>query len=153
VYPQKDKLRENMINKLIKTDSRRLDKTISEKMLESFLGQQNDVSRYYTHLPTPLLLIVSGIACCVVLTRSRRWDHFNAIHQKYGPKWDNGRGSITPEEAQVVVQLSICFDMPLVLYYAHSFALFKTYAIVSTPSSVALVLVHNIEPSHRSPNS
>jgi len=82
------------------------------------------------YLPTPLLLIAGGIACWVSLTRNRRWDHYNAIHQKYGPKWDNGRGSITPEEAQVVVQLATCYDMPLVFYYASSFALFKTYAIV-----------------------
>jgi len=67
----------------------------------------------------------------VALTRSRRWDHYNAIHQKYGPKWDNGRGSITPEEAQVVIQLSSCYDMPFILYHAYSFALFKTYAIPS----------------------
>ena|SRR5258705_12072358 len=82
------------------------------------------------YLPTPLLLIAGGIACWVSLSRNRRWDHYNAIHQKYGPKWDNGRGSITPEEAQVVVQLVTCYDMPLISYYASSFALFKTYAIV-----------------------
>ena len=97
-------------------------------MLESFL---NDYSGYSSHVPTHLLLIVSAIASWVALTRSRRWDHYNAIHQKYGPKWDNGRGSITPEEAQVVVQLSTCYDMPFILYHSHSFALFKTYAIVS----------------------
>jgi hypothetical protein len=99
-------------------------------MLESFRGQGN-VSGYSNHISATLLLIVSGIVGWVVLARSRRWDHYNTIHQKYGPRWNNGRGTITPEEAQVVVQLSTCYDMPLVLYYAHSFALFKTYGIVS----------------------
>jgi hypothetical protein len=100
-------------------------------MFESFLGPGNDATDYSSHLSSTLLLIVSGMVGWVALARSRRWDHYNAIHQKYGPKWDNGRGKITPEEAQLVVRLSSCYDMPLVSYYSHSFALFKTYAIVS----------------------
>jgi hypothetical protein len=77
------------------------------------------------------LLVVSGVVGWVAFSRSRRWDHYNAIHQKYGTIWDNGRGSLTPEQAQAVIQVSTYYDMPLVIYYSVSFALFKTYAIVS----------------------
>jgi hypothetical protein len=98
-------------------------------MLESFLG--HGTSGYFNHLPSTLVLVVISIVTWVALARSRRWNHYNAIHQKYGPKWDNGRGRITPEEAQAVVQLSTYYDMPFVLYRSYAFALFKTYAIVS----------------------
>lgn len=67
----------------------------------------------------------------LALVRAFRWRRYNAIHREYGPKWRNGEGVITPEEAQIIAQLSAAYDMPLLLNYSLAFALFKTYAIVS----------------------
>jgi hypothetical protein len=104
-------------------------------MLENF--QVNDaLTRSYSCLLQTPLLLVAGIVGWVFLARSRRWDQYNAIHQKYRLKWDNGRGKITPEEAQLVVHLSNCYDMPSHMYFSLSFALFKTYAIVSFHSDL-----------------
>lgn len=98
-------------------------------MLENFLllGKGSGSSLLLVALP----LIVGGIVVWAALVRSCRWDYFNAIHRKYGPKWDNGRGKITPEEAQAVVHISSYYDMPIIMYLSLSFALFKTYGIPS----------------------
>jgi hypothetical protein len=117
----------------------------------SFRQSERHPCLYFHKMLEYLLLIASGIAYWVSHTRNRRWDHYNAIHQKYGPKWDNGRGSITPEEAQEVLQLSDHYDMPLLMYHAHSFALFKTYAIVGFILICTLILNHFL-PSLQSPN-
>ncbi|KAF8966158.1 hypothetical protein BDZ97DRAFT_1622952, partial [Flammula alnicola] len=58
-----------------------------------------------------------------------RWRRYNAIHRKYGPKWNDGKGMITPEEAQIIAHVSSMYDMPFLLNYAVAFALFKTYGI------------------------
>ncbi|KAJ7725936.1 hypothetical protein B0H16DRAFT_1593424 [Mycena metata] len=72
----------------------------------------------------------SSVACalglvylCVV--RSLRWRRYNAIHRKYSAKF----ATLTPEEAQEVVQLAFFYDMPMLSEYSLAFALFKTYAI------------------------
>jgi len=45
--------------------------------------------------------------------------------------------SITPEEAQQIIHVSSLYDMPMIDYYALSFALFKTYAIPSISKVLA----------------
>ena len=75
--------------------------------------------------------VAGGIIGWMALVRALRWRRYNAIHREFGPKWDNGRGSITPEEAQKIILQPILYDMPLLLNYALAFALFKTYAVVS----------------------
>ncbi|KDR72939.1 hypothetical protein GALMADRAFT_73434 [Galerina marginata CBS 339.88] len=82
------------------------------------------------HVP-PVAAIAGGLLAWVVLVRALRWRRYNAIHRQYGPKWDNGRGTITPEEAQKITMVSTMYDMPLLLNYAVAFALFKTYAVPS----------------------
>ncbi|KAJ7475119.1 hypothetical protein B0H11DRAFT_2034174 [Mycena galericulata] len=62
---------------------------------------------------------------CVV--RSLRWRRYNAIHKKYAAKFHVR--TLTPDEAQEVVQLSFMYDMPTLSEYSLAFALFKTYAI------------------------
>lgn len=63
------------------------------------------------------------------LVRSLRWRRYNAIHRKYQAKFENK--TLTLEDAQRVCQLSLAYDMPLLMNYAMSFALFKTYGVVS----------------------
>ena len=41
-------------------------------------------------------------------------------------------GTLPPEEAQRIILLSTSYDMPLLLNYSLTFALFKTYAIMRT---------------------
>ena len=41
-------------------------------------------------------------------------------------------GTLTPQEAQRIILVSTTYDTPLLLNYSLAFALFKTYAIVST---------------------
>lgn len=85
----------------------------------------------------------------LTLVRLLRWRRYNARHKKWaGRKLD----SITPEEAQTILHGITMWDMPglfgglksvrsterslylpveILVVYALSFALFKTYAIVS----------------------
>ena len=76
------------------------------------------------------MAVSGGILLWLGLVRTLRWRRYNAIHRKYGPKWNNGKGSITAEEAQNIMAVSIMYDMPMLLNYAIAFVLFKTYAIV-----------------------
>ncbi|KAJ7202384.1 hypothetical protein GGX14DRAFT_463470 [Mycena pura] len=75
----------------------------------------------------------TGTAACAValvyllLVRALRWRRYNAIHKKYTAKYK--AKTLTPEEAQEVIQVSILYDMPMLSEYSLAFALFKTYAI------------------------
>ncbi|KAJ6602380.1 hypothetical protein DFH09DRAFT_1124747 [Mycena vulgaris] len=79
----------------------------------------------------PLSYTKTSVACalglvylCVV--RSLRWRRYNAIHKKYSEKFQ--ARTLTPEEAQEVLQLSFMYDMPTLSEYSLAFALFKTYS-------------------------
>ena len=98
------------------------------------LAKGSEALEYLRHIeiqPTFTQACVSAVISWIALVRLFRWRHYNEIHRKYGPKWNNGKGTITPEEAQVILQLSSFYDLPMLLNYALSFALFKTYGIVS----------------------
>ena len=81
------------------------------------------------HVP-PFIAVSGGVLLWLALVRTFRWRRYNAVHHKYGPKWNNGKGIITPEEAQEIMAVSTRYDMPMLLNYSLSFALFKTYGIV-----------------------
>ena len=102
-------------------------------MLVTLLSKSSEALAYLRHIQQPTLTqaFVSGVISWIALVRLFRWRHYNEIHRKYGPKWNNGEGTITPEEAQIVLQLSGFYDLPMLLNYALSFALFKTYGVVS----------------------
>jgi hypothetical protein len=79
---------------------------------------------------TTVTTVAGGFILWLVVVRALRWRRYNAIHRKYGPKWNNGLGAINPQEAQEIIHLSTVYDMPFLVHKALSFALFKTYAIV-----------------------
>ncbi|PPQ67784.1 hypothetical protein CVT25_009088 [Psilocybe cyanescens] len=102
-------------------------------ILHRFLGilpSRSEILEYVQHAP-PTAVVAGGILAWLVLVRAFRWRRYYAIHRKYGRKWDNGRGEITPEEAQEIIGVSFMYEMPLLLNYAVAFALFKTYGIPS----------------------
>ncbi|PPQ96008.1 hypothetical protein CVT26_016170 [Gymnopilus dilepis] len=94
------------------------------------LPSQDVILKHLRNVPT-WAYVAGGIIGWMGLVRALRWRRYNAIHREFGPKWDNGRGSITPEEAQKIILQPILYDMPLLLNYALAFALFKTYAVPS----------------------
>ncbi|KIM48566.1 hypothetical protein M413DRAFT_20940 [Hebeloma cylindrosporum] len=100
------------------------------------LPSPSEVIEWFRHIPK-LTAVSGGILLWLALVRTCRWRRFNAIHRKYGPRWKDGKGSITPEEAQKIVAVSIMYDMPIVLNYAIAFALFKTYGIPSISKLLA----------------
>lgn len=89
----------------------------------------SEVIERFRHVPFPAAFF-GGIFLWLILVRIFRWRRYNAIHRKYGPIWNNGKGIITPEEAQKIMAVSSNYDMPLVMNFAGAFALFKTYGIV-----------------------
>ena len=91
------------------------------------LPSPSQVNEWFRH--PPLMAFFGGILLWLALVRTFRWRQYNAIHCQYGPRWNNGKGVITPEEAQKIMTASI-YDMPMLLSYATAFALFKTYGIV-----------------------
>lgn len=96
------------------------------------------------HISVNEALLSAGVVLFCIhifLVRLRRWERYNAIHKKYGPKWNNGKGSITPAEAQIIMQMFMRYDLPIVLDLGLAFATTKTYSIVSfSYSSQTLVL-------------
>ncbi|KAF5376786.1 hypothetical protein D9757_009463 [Collybiopsis confluens] len=76
--------------------------------------------------------IAIGVTFFVYLSvvRAIRWRRYNSIHRKYEHKFLQGE-RLSPEEAQEIMHTSAMYDMPLLMNYALSFALFKTYAIPS----------------------
>ena len=69
--------------------------------------------------------LVAGVSY-LALVRSLRWRRYNVIHEKYGTKIQ----SLTTEEAQEVMAVAFCYDMPFLLYYSIAFALLRTFAVV-----------------------
>ncbi|KAF8197134.1 hypothetical protein BJ912DRAFT_954888 [Pholiota molesta] len=86
---------------------------------------------------TTVTTVAGGFILWLVVVRALRWRRYNAIHRKYGPKWNNGLGAINPQEAQEIIHLSTVYDMPFLVHKALSFALFKTYAIPSISKLLA----------------
>ncbi|KAJ7059215.1 hypothetical protein C8F01DRAFT_1146371 [Mycena amicta] len=66
----------------------------------------------------------------LLIVRSLCWRRYNALHKKYTGK----KSTLTPEEAQEIVQLVFEWDMPILSEYSLAFALFKTYAIPTISS-------------------
>ncbi|KAF7331369.1 hypothetical protein MKEN_00014700 [Mycena kentingensis (nom. inval.)] len=75
----------------------------------------------------------------LLLVRKLRYQRYNRLHAKYAGK------TLTPAEAQEIVQLAVAYDMPMVSECAVGFALFKTYAI---PSISSLLLATRQLSSH-----
>lgn len=84
---------------------------------------------FLTHISPPVQAVFGGLLIWLGGVRAFRWRRYNAIHRQFQAKYKEG--SITPEEAQKIIQVSTLYDMPLLLNYAMAFALFKTYGIVS----------------------
>lgn len=82
-----------------------------------------------------LVFSVASLIVYLSTVRALRWRRFNAIHLKYRSKYESG--TLTPEEAQEIIATVSQYDMPLLVNYSLSFALFKTYSIVSTVGLVA----------------
>ena len=92
------------------------------------------------HISPPVQAVFGGIVIWLLIVRAFRWKRYNAIHRQFQAKYK----TMTPEEAQKIIQLSTMYDMPFLLTYALAFALFKTYGIVSTfrSSSVRILTKH-----------
>ena len=80
-------------------------------------------------MPSALQLVAVISVGYLGLVRALRWRKYDQIHRKYGHRLANE--ALSPAEAQEVVQLSLGYDMHWLMIEAFSFALFKTYGIVS----------------------
>ena len=95
---------------------------------------------FLSHISLPVQAVFGGLLIWLVTVRAFRWKRYNAIHRQFQAKY-NLKEEMTPEEAQKIIQVSVLYDMPLLLNYALAFALFKTYGIVSpSPSNSARTL-------------
>ncbi|KAL1684523.1 hypothetical protein GGG16DRAFT_68145 [Schizophyllum commune] len=80
----------------------------------------------------------TALAAYLGLVRILRWRRYEAVHRKYAHLLAKGSrvrtetvNTLTPAEAQEIVQLSLGYDMHYLMVQALSFALFKTYGIPS----------------------
>jgi len=103
------------------------------RYLLRYLPSPSEIPVWFRQVPTLTLTAFSGVFIWLALVRIFRWRRYNAIHRQYGPRWNNGKGIITPEEAQKIIAVSFMYDMPMLLHIAMAFALFKTYGIVRIP--------------------
>lgn len=69
------------------------------------------------------------IASYLLVVHRLRWRRYDDIHAKFESKFKEGK--LTPRDAQEIMHASAFYDMPTLMTYSLSFALFKTYAIVS----------------------
>ncbi|KAK0462534.1 uncharacterized protein EV420DRAFT_1735087 [Desarmillaria tabescens] len=85
-----------------------------------------------------------GLACLgyLSLVKLLRWRRYNTVHEKYTPKYK--AGTLTLQDAQEIISVSMMYDMPALMNYALAFALFKTYAI----PSISKLLFDTQELSH-----
>lgn len=94
-------------------------------------------------------ILLGGALAYLSLVKLLRWRRYKDIHRRFETRRLRRAGSelrssvtegntwgLTPEEAQIILQESQTYDMPMLLNYALAFALFKTYAIVSYPSFI-----------------
>ncbi|KAF5371589.1 hypothetical protein D9758_003422 [Tetrapyrgos nigripes] len=95
------------------------------RFLDTYLPTQSGYIRSNPKSSLGLLAFISYLA----LVRSLRWRQYNAIHKQYQKKYEQGK--LTPEDAQKIIKPGMGYDMPFVLGYALSFALFKTYGVPS----------------------
>ncbi|KAI4525510.1 hypothetical protein K525DRAFT_191368 [Schizophyllum commune Loenen D] len=94
-----------------------------------------------TYMSLPLTLAATAALSYLALVRALRWRRYDAVHRKYAHKRRGGSvsqsrsakdaQSLSPGEAQEIVQLSLGYDMHYIMTMALSFALFKTYGIPS----------------------
>jgi len=83
---------------------------------------------------SPLIQAVFGaLLIWLAVVRVFRWRRYNAIHRQFQAAYE--AKTMTPEEAQIVMKVSTMYDMPLLLNYSLAFALFRTYAVVSSVRS------------------
>ncbi|KJA16602.1 hypothetical protein HYPSUDRAFT_147542 [Hypholoma sublateritium FD-334 SS-4] len=80
--------------------------------------------------------IAAGFTGAVILwlclVRILRWRRYNAIHRKFGARWNNGHGKITPQEAQEIMHVSCIYDMPWLVSLGGGLLVFlNTYGIPS----------------------
>ncbi|KAI5891574.1 uncharacterized protein SCHCODRAFT_01096190 [Schizophyllum commune H4-8] len=77
----------------------------------------------------PLTLAATAALAYFALVRALRWRKYDTVHRKYAHKLRDK--TLSPTEAQEIVQLSLGYDMHYIMTMALSFALFKTYGIPS----------------------
>ncbi|THV01802.1 hypothetical protein K435DRAFT_717880 [Dendrothele bispora CBS 962.96] len=97
-------------------------------MESPFASHVSLLAEFQRHLVFTLCVI--AFLCYLAAVRQLRWRRYIQIHRQYQHKYELG-GTLTPEDAQRVVELCLSYDMPMLMRYALSLALFKTYAIPS----------------------
>ncbi|EEB90217.1 hypothetical protein MPER_11604 [Moniliophthora perniciosa FA553] len=79
-------------------------------------------------IPWPSVTIPAAVLLSwLSIARAYRWRRYNYIHRVYGPKYKTG--TLTLEDAQEIVHIITQYEMPVIMEYALTFALFKPYAI------------------------
>ena len=82
-----------------------------------------------THISPQVQVIFGGCLIWLALVRTFRWKRYNDIHRQFQAKYDEK--TITPEEAQKIIQVSMMYDMPLLLYFASAYAFLQPCVIVN----------------------
>ena len=90
---------------------------------------RQDLSAVLTHISPRAQAIFSVCLTWLVVVRIFRWKRYNSIHGQFQAKYHEK--TITPEEAQKIIQVSMMYDMPFFMYYASAYAIFEPCAIVS----------------------
>jgi len=104
-----------------------------------FLSSSGQVGQvlcaFLAHISPSVQAVIGFILIWLIAVRAFRSQRYNAIHRQFQAKYEEK--TMTPEEAQKVIHVSMLYDMPLLLKCALGFALFKTYGIPSISSLLA----------------
>ena len=85
---------------------------------------------FLAHISSPVQAVIGCVLIWLITVQVFRWQRYNAIHRQFKAKYEEK--TMTPEEAQKVILVSMRYDMPFLMNYALAFALFKTYGIVGS---------------------
>ncbi|KAJ3562034.1 hypothetical protein NP233_g9825 [Leucocoprinus birnbaumii] len=64
----------------------------------------------------------------MILVRKRRFNWYEEMHKRHENKFLENKS--TPEDARKIILVSLAYDMPLLMHYCLSFALFKSFALL-----------------------
>lgn len=112
--------------------------TGTSSKLTEYLGHY--ASHFKVHLQTPLGAGLTTLSLYLIACKALRLRRVRKLGKKYRKRTNEkdakvtiGRPDVTmtPQEMQDIMLTSLEYDMPNLMFYALTFALFKTYGIVS----------------------
>lgn len=115
-----------------------MDSVTSQKNLKNLASRRPSLNGMAPDAYTGISLAVLIVYLSYV--HYRRYDRLKAIESKFKQVWEDG--SLTPEQAQEILQNNLFYENPLMIRLGTQSALFKVYALVCSVDTCFYCFVH-----------